>query len=63
MKDLYSFDANEECALATYDLVTEAYNNIFETIGIPFVRGTYVCKLILLNLLVENNIRVFFKYH
>ena len=42
MKDLYTFDANEECALATYDLVTEAYNNIFETIGIPFIRGTRV---------------------
>ncbi len=36
MKDLYTFDANEEDALATYDAVNESYRRIFERIGLPF---------------------------
>jgi len=36
MKDLYTFDVNEEDALATYDAVNEAYRRMFERIGLPF---------------------------
>jgi prolyl-tRNA synthetase len=37
MKDLYSFDATQEDAYATYDQVAVAYRRIFERIGVPFV--------------------------
>jgi prolyl-tRNA synthetase len=37
MKDLYSFDATQEDAYATYDQVGAAYRRIFERIGVPFV--------------------------
>ncbi|TPX64820.1 proline---tRNA ligase [Spizellomyces sp. 'palustris'] len=36
MKDLYSFDATEEAALATYDELRNAYDRILKRIGIPF---------------------------
>lgn len=38
MKDLYSFDANAEKALKTYESVTEAYNGIFQELGVNYVR-------------------------
>ncbi|XP_034244727.1 probable proline--tRNA ligase, mitochondrial [Thrips palmi] len=38
MKDLYSFDANAENALKTYESVTEAYNGIFQELGVKYVR-------------------------
>ena len=37
MKDLYTFDINEEEALKTYEDVSIAYKKIFEKIGVPFV--------------------------
>ncbi|ORX93784.1 prolyl-tRNA synthetase [Basidiobolus meristosporus CBS 931.73] len=36
MKDLYTFDATEEEAQVTYDLVKEAYHRIFTRVAIPF---------------------------
>lgn len=39
MKDLYTFDTDEETAKDTYETVCEAYNNIFKKIGVDFVRG------------------------
>lgn len=39
MKDLYTFDADTESAKDTYEVVSEAYNNIFSKIGIDFVKG------------------------
>ncbi|KAI9023303.1 prolyl-tRNA synthetase [Hyaloraphidium curvatum] len=36
MKDLYTFDATESDALATYEVVREAYRRIFSRIGLPF---------------------------
>lgn len=37
MKDLYTFDATVEDAHVSYDLVAQAYRNIFNRVGIPFV--------------------------
>lgn len=37
MKDLYSFDLDPEAAAESYKRVRQAYNDIFEEIGIPFV--------------------------
>ncbi|KAK0040704.1 proline--tRNA ligase mitochondrial [Biomphalaria pfeifferi] len=38
MKDMYTFDASEEKALETYNLVCQAYNNIFDRIGVRYVK-------------------------
>ncbi|KAI8979581.1 hypothetical protein BDF20DRAFT_974642 [Mycotypha africana] len=37
MKDLYSFDATQEEAYITYEQAGQAYQNIFNRIGVPFV--------------------------
>jgi prolyl-tRNA synthetase len=37
MKDLYSFDASQEDALKTYDLVRAVYDGFFEALGVPFL--------------------------
>ncbi|KAI8642692.1 hypothetical protein BD408DRAFT_416067 [Parasitella parasitica] len=37
MKDLYSFDATQQDAFVTYEQVAQAYRNIFEKMGVPFV--------------------------
>lgn len=37
MKDMYSFDMDENTALDTYDQVREAYDWFFSSIGLPFV--------------------------
>lgn len=37
MKDLYTFDATEELAEATYNEVKEAYKRIFDRIGLPYL--------------------------
>ncbi|KAL7315213.1 hypothetical protein PS15m_006694 [Mucor circinelloides] len=37
MKDLYSFDATQQDAYIAYDQVAQAYRNIFERVGVPFV--------------------------
>ncbi|KAJ1545659.1 hypothetical protein HK096_006145 [Nowakowskiella sp. JEL0078] len=37
MKDLYSFDLDEDAATKTYDIVSQAYHNIFTSLGVPYV--------------------------
>ncbi|KAI8077378.1 uncharacterized protein B0P05DRAFT_471383 [Gilbertella persicaria] len=37
MKDLYSFDATQQEAFETYDQVANAYQRIFQRMGVPFV--------------------------
>ena len=39
MKDLYTFDKCEASAKETYQQITNAYNNIFTKIGVPFLKG------------------------
>lgn len=41
MKDLYSFDIGPKEADQTYQIVTEAYNDIFNSLGIKFMRGKW----------------------
>ncbi|XP_028589201.2 putative proline--tRNA ligase, mitochondrial [Podarcis muralis] len=38
MKDMYTFDTSKEAALQTYALVCNAYGNIFNTLGLRFVK-------------------------
>lgn len=38
MKDLYTFDGNSKDALKTYEEVNNAYENIFNSIKVPFVK-------------------------
>lgn len=38
MKDMYSFDANEEKALESYRAVCTAYERLFNRIGVPWVK-------------------------
>ncbi|XP_068262932.1 probable proline--tRNA ligase, mitochondrial [Nyctibius grandis] len=38
MKDMYTFDASEEAARQTYDLVCNAYRSLFHRLGLPFVK-------------------------
>ena len=37
MKDLYTFDVSTEAALATYEQVRRAYNNLFDELKIPYL--------------------------
>ncbi|KAF2856282.1 prolyl-tRNA synthetase-like protein [Plenodomus tracheiphilus IPT5] len=37
MKDLYTFDADAESALATYKEVRQAYNNLFDELKLPYL--------------------------
>jgi prolyl-tRNA synthetase len=37
MKDLYTFDASEEQAEATYNEVKEAYVRIFDQLKVPYL--------------------------
>lgn len=39
MKDLYSFDKDEARASVTYDKVCLAYENIFNHIGVKYIKG------------------------
>lgn len=39
MKDLYTFDVDEEKALESYEEVCSAYDSIFSRIGVEFVKG------------------------
>ena len=39
MKDLYTFDCDNKAAQSTYDEVIEAYNRIFNRIGVQYTRG------------------------
>lgn len=36
MKDAYSFHANQDCLSKTYEIMFEAYSNIFERIGLKY---------------------------
>ncbi|NXY49274.1 SYPM protein, partial [Ceuthmochares aereus] len=38
MKDMYTFDASEEAARQTYDLVCNAYCSLFDRLGLSFVK-------------------------
>ncbi|XP_054272850.1 probable proline--tRNA ligase, mitochondrial [Macrosteles quadrilineatus] len=38
MNDLYSFDTSEETAKASYQLVSQAYEQILETIGVQYLK-------------------------
>ncbi|NXW49399.1 SYPM protein, partial [Nyctiprogne leucopyga] len=38
MKDMYTFDASEEAARQTYELVCDAYRSLFHRLRLPFVR-------------------------
>ena len=42
MKDLYTFDKTVEKAQETYDSICQAYHNIFQRLGVPFVKGSTV---------------------
>lgn len=42
MKDLYTFDIDEEKAKETYASVSEVYENIFKKIGITYVKGNKI---------------------
>ena len=37
MKDLYTFDITDQAALATYDIVRQAYNSFFNELKIPYI--------------------------
>jgi prolyl-tRNA synthetase len=37
MKDLYTFDCSHENALVTYELVRQAYNNLFNELKLPYL--------------------------
>lgn len=37
MKDMYSFDLDENTAMKTYELVRDTYDWFFNSIGLPFV--------------------------
>lgn len=39
MKDLYTFDFNLDSAQKTYEIVNEAYENIFTKIGVTFIKA------------------------
>jgi len=41
MKDLYTFDANEDSAMKTYERINGIYENFFEHLGVKFVRGIF----------------------
>lgn len=38
MKDLYTFDTDLSGAKSTYAEVTQAYENFFKDLGVPFLR-------------------------
>lgn len=39
MKDLYTFDKDEQSSQATYDLVNAAYASFFDYIGVKWLKG------------------------
>lgn len=39
MKDLYTFDTDQENAIKTYEEVNDVYRKLFEFIGVPFIKG------------------------
>jgi len=42
MKDLYTFDKTVEKAQETYDSICQAYHNVFQRLGVPFVKGSKI---------------------
>lgn len=43
MKDLYAFSASESEAHDTYNLVSQCYDNVFQTLGIKYRKGKNCC--------------------
>lgn len=41
MKDLYSFDKDQESALETYEKVSQCYIDLFNYLNLEFVKGEY----------------------
>lgn len=39
MKDLYTFDESEAKAVETYSEICNAYDRIFQRIGVPYIKG------------------------
>lgn len=39
MKDLYTFDESEVKAMETYSEICNAYDRIFQRIGVPYIKG------------------------
>jgi prolyl-tRNA synthetase len=39
MKDLYTFDSDEENSRKTYDLVNSTYASFFDYLGVKWVKG------------------------
>lgn len=46
MKDLYCFDLDDKSALETYELVCNAYDKIFETVGLKTVKGNKIIPVL-----------------
>lgn len=42
MKDLYTFDVDQESAIKTYEEVNEVYRKLFQFIGVPFIEGNQI---------------------
>lgn len=40
MKDMYTYDVDETAALATYDVVVAAYEQMFRALGLPVVKAS-----------------------
>lgn len=43
MKDLYTFDDSEEAAVVTYNEICNAYDRVFQRIGVPYLKGQCGC--------------------
>ena len=56
MKDMYSFDIDEETALETYDEARKVYDWFFTQIGLPYVTVTQIQRLGLLRLMRREEI-------
>lgn len=41
MKDLYSFDRDQTSANVTYNRVCQAYEKIFDNIGVKYIKGKF----------------------
>ncbi len=39
MKDVYSFDVDEESAKNTYNVICKSYQDILDVIGVKYVKG------------------------
>lgn len=46
MKDLYSFDTSVDMAKSTYDAICSAYENIFQKLGLKYIKALASCGAI-----------------